>query len=480
MIKNEGKFNYDVIVIGAGHAGCEAALASARNGAGTLLISINMDSIALMPYSSAVGGFGRGQLIREIDVLGGEISRNIDKNYIHMRTATSTEDPAIGTLEAVVDKRRYFLSMKEVLENQNNLYLRQGLVVGIEGSRKKYNLYTSDGIAYCCKSIVICTGTFLGAKIFWGGNVIEAGRQGEICSKKLLVSLENLGFKFGRLKNYTAPLIDRKSINVKVLEKQSYDRQPQMFSYENNFDGRSQLHSYITNAGKDCTRYILKSINKKEVNSCEIKSKTTEGCFPIEDKVLKLEDKKGYMVSILPVGRDTNEVYLKGLETALSEEIQVGMLKKIKGLKGAEITRPGYGVEYKYLLPFQLTGNLESKKFKGIFFGGHINGTYGYEESAAQGIVAGLNASRKSKNLDSIIIRREDGYIGVLVSDLVVKGVNEPYRMLVSRNEYSFYHRHDNADIRMLKFLEKLGNKDKAIKIIKKYKKTGINVSRET
>lgn len=471
MIKNEGKINYDVIVIGAGHAGCEAALASARNGAGTLLISINMDSIALMPYSSTVGGFGRGQLIREIDVLGGEISKNIDKNYIHMRIIVSTEDPAIETMEAVVDKRRYFLSMKEVLENQDNLYLRQGLVAGIEEIGKKYNIYTSDGITYCCKSIVICTGTFLGAKIFWGGNTIEAGRQGEICSKKLLVSLENLGFKFGRLKNYTAPLIDRKSINVKVLEKQSYDRNPQMFSYENNFDGRSQLYSYITNTGKDCTRYILKRINKKAASSCKIKSETTEGCFPIEDKVLKFEDKKDYIIAILPIGRDTNEVYLKGLETALSEEIQVKMLKKIKSLKCAEITRPGYGVEFKYLLPFQLTSNLESKKFKGIFFAGHINGTNGYEESAAQGIVAGLAAYRRVKNLESIIIRREDGYIGVLISDLVVKGVNEPYRMLVSGNEYSFYHRHDNADIRMLKFIEKLGNKDKAIKIINKYKK---------
>jgi len=437
MIKTEENYKYDVIVIGAGHSGCEAALASARGNIKTLLISINMDSIAHMPFSNTVGGFGRDQLIREIDILGAEISRNIDKNYIQIQTLKRPETTGTGTLRAIVDKRRYFLSMKRVLENQGNLYLRQGLVVGIKEEKEKYNLYTSDGIVYHCDSIIICTGTFLGAKIFWGEHMIEAGRQGEICSKEFLRSLKKLGIRFGRLKNYAAPLIDRKTINVSNLEKQSLRKNPQLFSHKSNYKVRDQLNSYIAYIDRNFSGWVLKNIGENTTITGSSKRKASQECYSIEEKVLNSERIEGKKVFIQPIGRDTSETYLEGLETAVSEKIQVKMIRKIKGLEEARITRPGYGVEYNYLIPFQLNSSLESKDFKGVFFAGQINGTAGYEESAAQGIIAGLNASRKLKNLKSIIIERKDGYIGILINDIAVKGVSGIYRLKASINEYN-------------------------------------------
>lgn len=480
MTNKEEKSKYDVIVIGAGHAGCEAALASARNGARTLLISINMDSIAFMSYGSTVGGFGRGQLIREIDVLGGEISKNIDKNYINMQVISCPDNPAIRALRATVDKRRYFLSMKEVLENQDNLDLRQGLVVGISKNGENYNLYTSDRIVYYCNSIIVCTGTFLEAIIFWGKYMIDAGRQGEICSKKFSGSLKNLGFRFGRLKRYTAPLVDKKSINVNNIRKQPNSRNFQTFSYESNFRNKNQICSYITYINRGFSECVLNHIGRNIISSNSMGTMAVEDCYSIEDKILRNENVKGKEVFIEPVGRDTNEMYLNGLETAVSERLQVKMLKEIRGLEESEMTRPGYGVEYDYLLPFQLKSSLESKNFRGVFFAGQVNGTAGYEESAAQGVIAGINASRALKSLDSVLVDRKDGYIGMLINDLMVKGVKKPYRIRVCMGKYNSYHGYDNAGKRMLKFLEKLGDKGRVEKIIKKHEETGSDVSRET
>jgi len=423
MKRTEAKNRYAVIVIGGGHAGCEAALSSARNGAETLLISINMDSIALMPFGGTVGGPGKGQLVKEIDALGGEISRNTDKNYINIRTVDDPQDPSLKTLQVLVDRRRYFLSMKKVLENQDHLDLRQGLAVGVERNRKGFELYTSDETVYSCSSLVVCTGTSLRGKLFWGRNLIEAGRHGEICSKRLPLSLENMGFKFGRTRSYAAPLIDRKTIDFSNLEKQPFDNRPGMFSRNKSFDERAQLNSYSAYIGKACISYILKNVKKKEL-CCEYTGKEEIGNgSSIEKRVLKIKGKESFKVFIQPVGRDTNEMYLQGLETMLAEEIQEKMIKKIRGLESIEITRPGYAVEYDYLLPFQIECNLEGRIEKNIFFAGQINGSGGYEGAAAQGMIAGISAARKSANLDSISIGRKDGPIGVHIRDLVAGGV---------------------------------------------------------
>ncbi len=471
MAAKSNIFKYRVVVIGGGHAGCEAALSSARRNTKTLLLTINLDSIGLMPCNSAVGGPGRGQMVREIDVLGGEISRNVDKNFVHMRMLNTSRGPAVRTLRAIVDKKRYIMSMKDLLENQDRLDLRQGLATGIKKDGSIFNVHTSDGITYECKCIVFCTGTFLRAKIFWGKNEIEAGRQGEINSKSLPASLEDLGFKFGRLKTGTPPRVDRNTVKTQDLEIQAYDERPQVFSFGKRPDGRSQIENYITYVEKDCMDYIKKNLDKSTVYGTDYKTEGPKYCPSIEDKIVRFPDRERHMVFIQPEGRKTNEMYLHGLSTTFSEEIQSGILKRIKGLEDASITRPGYGVEYDYLLPYQINQDMESKKHRGMFFAGQVNGTTGYEEAAAQGLMAGINAARNSKGLDSLIIERKDGYIGILLDDIAVKGVREPYRMLTSRNEYRLYHRHDNADQRMLKFLKKIGLKEKAGKIIEKYKR---------
>ena len=472
MVGSKIKTIYDLVVIGAGHAGCEAALASSRYGSKTLLISINMDSIALMACNSAVGGPGRGQLVREIDVLGGEIAKNVDRTFIHMRMLNTSKGPAVRTLRAIVDKRRYFLSMKNVLENQDMLELKQGLVVDVKRKSEGWRVFTSDGNMYECGCIVVGTGTFLRAKIFWGKNVIEAGRQGEINSRRLPLNLERLGFKFGRLKTDTPPRVDRKTVDTSKLKVQPYDRNPEMFSYENEYDGRAQLENYITYVEGECIDYISNNLGKSTVYGGSINSEGPKYCPSIEDKVLRFKDKKRYLVFIQPEGVDSGEMYLHGLSTTFSEEVQMEILKRIKGLENSVITRPGYGVEYDYLLPNQIKSDLESIENGGIFFAGQINGTTGYEEAAAQGTIAGINAARKSRKLDSIIVNRKDGYIGILIDDIVVRGVSEPYRMLTSRNEYRLFHRHDNADERMVKILQILGYGDKVRKIVEKYQKT--------
>jgi len=462
---------FEVIVIGAGHAGCESALASARNGSKTLLITISMDSIALLPCNSAIGGPGRGQLVREIDALGGEMGKNTDKSYIHSRMLNISKGPALRTARAIVDKKRYFLNMKQILENQEKLNLKQGLITKIDKIGNKYSLKTSDGSFYIGKCIVITTGTFLRGKIFWGKYEREAGRQGEINSIKLPEYLEKMGYKFGRLRTETPPRVDKKSVDFKKTIIQKYDEFPEMFSFDNIYDGREQLNNHITYVENECIDFIIKNIKKSSIHELSLKSESPKYCPSIEDKISRFKSRKRHQIFIQPEGRDTNEMYLHGLFTTFSEEIQEGIIKRVKGLKNAEITRPGYGVEYDYLIPGQLNSNLESKKHKNIFFAGQINGSTGYEEAAAQGVIAGLNASLSSMNKENIFLSREDGYIGVLIDDVTQKGVTEPYRMLTSRNEFRLYHRHDNADIRMCKLLKMTANEKMVKRIEKKYEK---------
>jgi len=411
--------NYKVIVIGGGHAGCEAALASARNGVKTLLISINMDSIALMPFGGTIGGTGKDKIIREIDALGGEISKNTDKNYINIINVPGKGGRALKTIQAVVDRRRYFLSMKKVLEDQDNLDLRQGLAVRIEKKLKKFYLYTSDEIIYSCRAIVLCTGTFLRGKIFWGRRIIEAGRQGEICSRRLSISIVKMGVKLDRIRSYAAPSVDRKTIDINRLLKQPSERCPELFSHERKINGREQLNSYITFTDRKCTKYILRSINKAGDSKRYIYSEKGGDINSIEGRILENKKNENFKVCIQPLGRDTNEMYLQGLETALPEEVQIGMVRRINGLENTEITRPGYGVEYNYLKPFQIKNNLEGKNIEGIFFAGNINGTGSYEEAAAQGIIAGINAARKSRGLGSMVIGKKYEYIGMIIEGLV-------------------------------------------------------------
>ncbi len=464
-------YKYDVIIIGAGHAGCEAAKAAANAGAKTLMITISLDSIGTLPCNSAIGGPGRGQLVRELDALGGEMAKNTDKNYIHSRIMNISKGPALRTIRAIVDKKRYFMSMKYMLENCPNLSLRQGLAESINTDGKAYVIHTSDGDRYMCKCVVIATGTFLRSSIFWGKHEIKAGRQGEINSVSFTYALEKLGYKFARLRTETPPRVDLRTINTENLRVQPYDIKPEMFSYESEFIKRRQLNNYITYIEKDCINYILANISSAPAIKKQNYSKSPKYCPSIEDKVNKFYNRSRHLVFIQPEGIESNEAYLHGLFTTLSEEVQQGIVRRINGLENAIITRPGYGVEYDYLKPFQLNNTLESKKHAGIYFAGQINGTTGYEEAAAQGIIAGYNAALKSKERNPVIIEREDGYIGVLIDDIILKGTSEPYRMLTSRNEYRLYHRHDNADLRMVKFLKKLGQLQKARLITVKYKK---------
>jgi tRNA uridine 5-carboxymethylaminomethyl modification enzyme len=456
---------YEVVVIGAGHAGIEAANASARLGAKTLVLTINLDSVGLMPCNCAIGGPGRGQLLREIDAMGGLIGEHADKNYIHNRIINTSKGLAIRTLRSVVDKRQYFISIKKTLEERDNIDLRQGLVINIKKKNNIFNLITSDGVEYTSKAVVITTGTFLRAEIFWGKYSMQAGRLGEINSRSLSRSLEKMGLSFSRLRTETPPRIDCKTIDTKNLSVQLYDDDPEFFSHTKAPKARRQIPIYYTYIDQNNIDYIRDNLDKSPIYQRKIETESPKYCPSIEDKVERFSEKNRHPIFIQPEGRRTNEMYLHGLHTAFPEEIQERIIKNIKGLEKAILTRPGYGVEYDFLRSGQINSSLENKKIKGLFFAGQINGTTGYEEAAAQGVIAGINAAREIKNKKIISIDREDGYIGVLIDDITSKKVSEPYRMLTSKNEYRLIHRHDNAQFRMLKYLKEIGDVDKVKEI---------------
>ncbi|PKM80446.1 MAG: tRNA uridine-5-carboxymethylaminomethyl(34) synthesis enzyme MnmG [Firmicutes bacterium HGW-Firmicutes-14] len=441
---------YDVIVIGAGHAGCEAALAAARMGCRTLVLTLNMENVAFMPCNPAVGGPAKGHLVREIDALGGEMAINTDETSIQMRMLNTGKGPAVHALRAQADKKMYHVRMKKVLEMQPNLDLKQAMVerILVEGENIK-GIVTRNGAVFHSRAVVITTGTFLKGKIIIGDVAYSGGPNGQEPSVTLAESLRDLGLSLGRFKTGTPPRIHRKSVDFSKMIIQPGDEKPYRFSFTGKPRLREQLPCWLTYTSEETHNVIRENLHRSPLFSGRIEGVGPRYCPSIEDKVVRFADKPSHQIFLEPEGRDTEEMYVQGFSTSLPEDVQVKMLRTIPGLAKAEIMRTAYAIEYDHLPPAQLKLSLETKTINGLFSAGQINGTSGYEEAAAQGILAGINAARYARGKEPLIIRRSEGYIGVLIDDLVTKGTNEPYRIMTSRAEYRLLLRQDNADLRL-------------------------------
>jgi tRNA uridine 5-carboxymethylaminomethyl modification enzyme len=442
--------SYDVIVIGAGHAGCEAALAAARMGSRTLLLTLSLDTIAYMPCNPSIGGPAKGHVVRELDGLGGEMGKNIDKTHIQMRMLNTGKGPAVYALRAQADKVLYQREMKRVIEAEPNLTLHQNMVerLLIEDGICK-GVITRTGAAYHAETVVLTTGTYLRGKIIIGDLAYESGPNNQQPSINLAHHLQDLGFEMVRFKTGTPPRINSRTIDTSKMEIQPGDEEPRAFSFETTEYITDQLPCWLTYTNEKTHQYIQENLHRAPMYSGVIEGTGPRYCPSIEDKIVRFADKNRHQIFIEPEGRETLEMYVQGLSTSLPEDIQQSLLRTIDGLEQAEMVRTGYAIEYDAIVPTQLWPSLETKLVPGLFTAGQINGTSGYEEAAAQGIMAGINAARKVQKKEPVILDRSEAYIGVLIDDLVTKGTNEPYRLLTSRAEYRLLLRHDNADLRL-------------------------------